>query len=91
MGSTSNTSGSGTVSTLIGGILFGVGIIIIATGKLLQYVVYGLGQRSPATAELIEVSPLFHTIYIPATKSSENSASRSLTVFGRALLLRIIN
>ncbi|CAK9857325.1 unnamed protein product [Sphagnum jensenii] len=51
MGSTLNTSGSGTVSTLTGGmILFGVSIIIIATGKLLQYVVYGLGKRSPATA-----------------------------------------
>ncbi len=51
MGTTLNTSGSGTVSTLTGGmILFGVSIIIIATGKLLQYVVYGLGQSSPATA-----------------------------------------
>ncbi len=59
MGSTSNMSGSGTVSTLTGGmVLFGVGIIIIATGKLLQYVVYGLGQRSPATAGVDRGKPI---------------------------------
>jgi len=59
MGSTSNTSGSGTVSTLTGGmILFGVSIIIIATGKLLQYVVYGLGQRSSGTAGVDRGKPI---------------------------------
>jgi hypothetical protein len=40
-------------------ILFGVGIIIIATGKLLQYVVYGLGQSSPATTGDDRGEPIF--------------------------------
>jgi hypothetical protein len=73
-------------------ILFGaVSIIIIATGKLLQYVVYRLGQRSPATAGVERGKPIISYHIYSATKFSENSASQSLTVFGRALLLRIIN
>ncbi|CAM6008293.1 unnamed protein product [Sphagnum balticum] len=49
MGSTSTALGAGTspVSALTAGVFLGVGISILAMGRLLQYV-YEMGQRSPA-------------------------------------------
>jgi hypothetical protein len=45
MGSTSTAPSSGTVSTWTGGLIAAGGAIsILATGKLLQYVLYGRGQ-----------------------------------------------
>ncbi len=51
MGSTSTTSGSGTIYTLTSGlILTGVAITVVATGKMLQHFVYRRGQTSQAGA-----------------------------------------
>ncbi|CAK9216435.1 unnamed protein product [Sphagnum troendelagicum] len=49
MGSTSTALGAGTnpVSALTAGVFLGVGISIVAMGRLLQYV-HEMGQRSPA-------------------------------------------
>jgi hypothetical protein len=49
MGSTSTAPGSGTVSTSTGGLIVAGGAIaVLATGKLLRYVLYGTGQTSTA-------------------------------------------
>jgi len=49
MGSTSTAPGSGTVSTSTGGLIVAGGAIaVLATGKLLRYVLHGTGQTSTA-------------------------------------------
>ncbi|CAM6021196.1 unnamed protein product [Sphagnum balticum] len=56
MGSTSTAPGSGTVSTSTAGLIVAGGAIsVLATGKLLQYALYGRRQRSTAANPGVQV------------------------------------
>jgi hypothetical protein len=72
MGSTSTALGAGTspVSAFTAGVFLGVGISIVAMGRLLQYV-YEMGQRSSVSGDRGKLSA--HNTSNPISENSQFS------------------
>jgi len=73
MGSTSTALGAGTspVSAFTAGVFLGVGISIVAMGRLLQYV-YEMGQRSSVAGDRGKLSA--HNTSNPISENSQFSS-----------------